>query len=92
MAVIDGAAASETRVGTTAPPAASMWSISAGLFHHLGVAAVNRAARVSVVDKCASVDIAVDADGNAGNGFEMILATLKTVDAITAGQDVLVGS
>ena len=61
------------------------------LFDNLGVAPVNRAARVSVVDKGASVDIAVDADGNAGNGFEMTLATLKTVDAITVGQDVLVG-
>ena len=93
MAVITGtAAASETRAGTTTPPAASTWSASTFLLHDLGVAAVNRAACVPIVDKGASVDIAVDAGGNAGNGFEMILATLKTVDAITVGQDVLVGS
>ena len=40
----------------------------------------------------ASIDIAVDADGIAGNGFEVTLATLKTVDAIAVGQDVLVGN
>ena len=31
------------------------------------------------------------AGGNAGNGFKVILATLKTVDAIAVGQDVIVG-
>ena len=40
----------------------------------------------------ASKDTITGADGNAGNGFEVTLATLKTVDAIAVGQDVLVGS
>lgn len=94
MAVITGTAAAETLPGMAGKDTID----GAGgqdvvlLFDNLGVAAVNRAARVSVVDTGASVDIAVDADGLAGNGFEVTLATLKTVDAITVGQDVIVGS
>jgi hypothetical protein len=75
MAVIDGAAASETLAGTTTPPTASTWSISAFLFHNLGVPAVDRAARVSIVGKDASVDIAVDTDGNARNGQDEIVGS-----------------
>ncbi|HUL03190.1 MAG TPA: type I secretion C-terminal target domain-containing protein, partial [Gemmatimonadales bacterium] len=62
------------------------------LFDGLGVAAIDRAARVSIVDHGATVDVNVDADGNAGNGFELTVATLKTVDKITVGEDVLLGS
>jgi len=62
------------------------------LFDGLGVVAADRAGRVSVVDKGASVDVSVDADGNAANGFELIVATLNTADVITVGQDVIVGA
>ena len=51
-----------------------------------------RTARVSVDDKGGSVNVAVDADGIAANGFELVVATLNTPDAIAVGQDVLVGS
>jgi Ca2+-binding RTX toxin-like protein len=62
------------------------------LFDNLGTQTADRAGRVSVTDKGAAVDIAVDADGNAGNGFELVVATLKTADVITIGQDILVGA
>jgi Ca2+-binding RTX toxin-like protein len=62
------------------------------LFDGLGVAAVDRTARVSVADNGASVNVSVDADGNAANGFEFIVATLNTADAITVGADVTVVS
>ncbi len=62
------------------------------LFDGLGVAAADRAGRVSLADNGASVDVSVDADGNAANGFEFTVATLNTADAITIGQDVLLGS
>jgi len=60
------------------------------LFDNLGVAAGNRAGRVSIVDKGASVEIAVDTDGDLN--FDLAVATLKTADAITIGQDILVGT
>lgn len=60
------------------------------LFDNLGVAAGNRAARVQILDKGASVEIAVDTDGVAG--FDLAVATLKTADAITLGTDLLLGS
>ena len=62
-----------------------------GLFDALGVAGANREARVLVLDKGASVDITVDADGSLANGFELVVATLKTVDVITVGPDIFVG-
>jgi Ca2+-binding RTX toxin-like protein len=62
------------------------------LFDNLTVATLDRAGRVSVTDNGASVTIAVDADGNLGNGFELAVATLKTPDAIAIGQDILVGT
>ena len=49
----------------------------------------DRAARVSIVDKGASVEIAVDTDGDLS--FDLAVATLKTADAITIGQDIFVG-
>ena len=62
------------------------------LFDALGVASADRAARVSVVDHGATVDIAIDADGNAANGFELTAVTLNTNDTITTGQDVILGT
>jgi Ca2+-binding RTX toxin-like protein len=62
------------------------------LFDSLGVAAANRAAHVSIVDNGASVDVAIDADGNAANGFELTAVTLNTTDTITVGQDVILGA
>jgi Ca2+-binding RTX toxin-like protein len=59
------------------------------LFSALSVPLGDRAARVSIVDKGATVEIAVDADGV--NGFELTVATLKTADQITIGQDIIVG-
>jgi Ca2+-binding RTX toxin-like protein len=62
------------------------------LFDSLGVLTADRAGRVSVLDKGASVDVLVDADGNLFNGFELTVATLKTADAVTVGPDILVGT
>jgi Ca2+-binding RTX toxin-like protein len=62
------------------------------LFDSLGVLTADRAGRVSILDKGASVDVFVDTDGNLFNGFELTVATLKTADAITVGQDILVGT
>jgi Ca2+-binding RTX toxin-like protein len=63
------------------------------LFDTLSVSG-NRADHVSiVVNTNGSVDVRVDADGNAG--FELVVATLNLAnpaDSITVGQDVLVGS
>jgi Ca2+-binding RTX toxin-like protein len=60
------------------------------LFDNLGVAAGSRAGRVSIVDKGATVEIAIDTDGNAD--FDLVVATLKTADLVSVGQDVLVGT
>jgi len=63
-----------------------------GLMDSLGVSGADRAGRISIIDHGATVDVAVDADGNAANGFELTVATLKTNDAITVGEDVLTGA
>jgi Ca2+-binding RTX toxin-like protein len=62
------------------------------LFDGLGVLAADRASRVLVFDKGASVDVFINADGNILNGFELTVATLKTADVITIGSDILVGT
>jgi Ca2+-binding RTX toxin-like protein len=62
------------------------------LFDGLGVAAADRGGRVSVADNGGSVNVAVDADNNGANGFEFVVATLITSDAVTVGQDVVVGT
>lgn len=62
------------------------------LFDGLGLAEADRAVRISIVDRGALVDVAVDIDGNAANGFELTVATLKTLDAISVGLDVLAGN
>ena len=61
------------------------------LFDGLGLATADRAARVAITDKGATVDVAVDTDGNVGNGFE-VTVTLQTADNVSIGEDVLVGS
>jgi Ca2+-binding RTX toxin-like protein len=61
------------------------------LFDGLNVQTADRAGRVSITDNGASVDVFIDTDGNLFNGFELT-ATLKTADAITVGQDILVGT
>ena len=62
------------------------------LFDKLGVAEVDRAGRVSLTDNGSAVDVAIDADGNAANGFELTAVTLITADAVTLGQDVILSS
>jgi Ca2+-binding RTX toxin-like protein len=61
-------------------------------FDSAGVADLDRVNRVSISDDGASVNVFVDADGIAANGFEVLAATLQTTDAVTLGQDVTVGS
>jgi Ca2+-binding RTX toxin-like protein len=60
------------------------------LFDALAIAQPNRAGRISITDNGASVEIAVDTDGNAS--FDLVVATLKTSDIITVGADIIVGS
>jgi Ca2+-binding RTX toxin-like protein len=62
------------------------------LFDALGVAEADRAGRVSLTDSGSVVDVAIDADGNVANGFELKAVTLITADAVTVGTDVLLGS
>jgi Ca2+-binding RTX toxin-like protein len=61
-----------------------------GLFESLGVSGKDRASRISILDKGATVDIFVDLDGSPFTN-SLLIATLKTSDAITVGQDVLPG-
>ena len=62
----------------------------ANLFSALSVPVDDRADRVSIVDKGASVEIAVDTNGDLA--FDLHVATLKTADVITVGQDIVVGT
>jgi hypothetical protein len=59
------------------------------LFDSLGIAASKRAGLVDINDLGNEVVVAVNADSKAG--FELVIATLTTADAITKGQDVIVG-
>jgi Ca2+-binding RTX toxin-like protein len=61
------------------------------IFDGFKIAAVDRPGLVSIVDKGATVEVGVNVDGNAGNGVELTI-TLHTTDAITIGQDVIVGT
>jgi hypothetical protein len=45
-----------------------------------------------VFDDGENVEVRVDADGDAGNGYELVVATLNTADTITLGADVVLGS
>jgi hypothetical protein len=60
------------------------------LFDSLGIAASKRAGLVNINDLGNTVEISVNADGKAG--FELLIATLNTVDVITKGQDMIVGT
>jgi hypothetical protein len=64
-----------------------------GLFDKLTLVG-NREDHVSlVINAAGGVDVRVDADGKAANGFELVVATLNLADpadTITVGQDVLV--
>jgi Ca2+-binding RTX toxin-like protein len=66
-----------------------------GLFDTLTLAG-NREDHVSLVLNAAGgIDVRVDADGKAATGFELVVATLNLAnpaDAITAGQDIVVGT
>jgi len=62
------------------------------LFDKLGVAEVDRAGRVSLTDGGSTVDVSIDADGDAGNGFELKAVTLNTADAVALGDDVILTS
>ena len=59
------------------------------LFGALAVPTADRAARVSIIDKGASVEIKVDTNGDLN--FDLHVATLKTADAISIGPDIVVG-
>jgi Ca2+-binding RTX toxin-like protein len=61
------------------------------LFDSLKVATNDRAGRIAIIDKGSTVDILVDVDGSPFTDA-LFVATLKTSDQITVGQDVLVGS
>jgi len=57
-----------------------------------GVPPEERANRVLISDQGDAVNIYIDADNVAANGFELLTATLYTTDAVTLGQDVIVGT
>jgi Ca2+-binding RTX toxin-like protein len=62
------------------------------LFDSLNVGTAARAARVSLTSGTEAVDVHVDVSA-LGNGSNVItVATLQTVDVVTVGQDVLVGT
>jgi len=67
----------------------------APLFDSLGVATnADRAADVHLNVHATSVDVMINADGNAATGaggFELLAATLNTSDPIAIGSDVIVG-
>jgi Ca2+-binding RTX toxin-like protein len=60
------------------------------LFDSLGIAAANRATRLSVATQTTSVDVSFDADGN--GSFESVIVTLNTTDAIAIGDDIVLGT
>jgi serralysin len=62
------------------------------LFDSLGIGTGARAARVSIASGTGAVDVHVDVSA-LGDGSNVItVATLQTTDAVTVGQDVLVGT
>ena len=62
------------------------------LLDSLKIAGKDRASRVGVFDDGDKVEVRVDADGDAGNGYELVVTTLNTADTITLGADVVLGS
>jgi Ca2+-binding RTX toxin-like protein len=61
-------------------------------FDALGIANGSRAGLVELIDNGANVEVKVNADGNAGNGFELQVAILVTADTINVGQDIVVAA
>jgi Ca2+-binding RTX toxin-like protein len=61
------------------------------LFDNLGVADADRAGRVSITDGGGVVDVGIDTDGNAANGFE-VTVTLITPHPVTVGEDVILSN
>jgi Ca2+-binding RTX toxin-like protein len=60
------------------------------LFDGLGVSAGDRDGRVSIIDHGnGSFDVAVDADGNKANGFELAVATVQATSPIAVGHEVI---
>jgi Ca2+-binding RTX toxin-like protein len=57
-----------------------------------GVPPEERVNRVQISDQGSSVNVYIDANNVAADGFEFLAATLQTSDAITLGQDVIVGT
>ena len=62
------------------------------LLDSLLIAANDRETSVDIQDKGSTVEIRVDADGNSGNGAELLMVTLNTTDEISFGADVILGS
>ncbi|MFM9844211.1 MAG: beta strand repeat-containing protein [Dongiaceae bacterium] len=62
------------------------------LLDSLAIAGKDRASRVAAFDNGDNVEVRVDADGDAGNGYELVVVILLTTDAITLGADVVLGS
>jgi hypothetical protein len=62
------------------------------LFDSLDVATADRAARVSLAPGSGTVGVQVDVSAQGDGGDVIAVATIHTIDAITVGQDVLVGS
>jgi Ca2+-binding RTX toxin-like protein len=60
------------------------------LFDTLGVAADARAGNVKIVDLGVTVEVRVNTGG--APDFDLFAATINTTDAITVGQDIIVGS
>lgn len=60
------------------------------MFDILGVATADRAGRVFLNDKGASVEVRIDTNGDGAADY--LAATIFTADAVTIGQDVLVGT
>jgi Ca2+-binding RTX toxin-like protein len=60
------------------------------LFDSLGIAAATRTAHLSIDTHATGVDVRFDADGDGGS--ESVIATLNTIDAITVGADIVVGT
>jgi Ca2+-binding RTX toxin-like protein len=57
-----------------------------------GVPPEERANRVLLSDQGGSVNVYIDANNVAADGLEFLAATLQTSDAVTLGQDVIVGT
>jgi trimeric autotransporter adhesin len=62
------------------------------VFDTIPVDTADRASHVLILDHGATVDVLVNADKNLANGYELTVATIQTKDAVTIGEDVLLGT